>query len=185
MCHLPPRLFFFMAATLQPVRWKGPLLWSLCSMPRARSWEQGSRVWLCEGGPACLPPFFVAVCPAHLAYSQYAHTDQHVAESCWGFLALAAFLWACRKNEKRLEAAAGIFLTLAVLTWQGSIFWSGIFAVAITADLFGKNRARCSAGRFWFWVFLRSPLLWPHNTGYPDSKFPLPTSPSDGFSLCS
>ena len=36
--------------------------------------------------------FFVAICPGHILWTQFGHTDQHVAESATGLLALWAFL---------------------------------------------------------------------------------------------
>jgi dolichyl-diphosphooligosaccharide--protein glycosyltransferase len=78
---------------------------------------------------------FVAVCPGHILWSQYGHVDQHAAESFCGLLALVLFL-ASREapdspgNALR-EAAAGLALALAVLTWQGGIYWGAIFALAL------------------------------------------------------
>src|SRR5438128_7301497 len=45
-------------------------------------------------GPAagvCLA-LFVALCPGHILWTQYGHTDQHVAESFFGLLVLWLFL---------------------------------------------------------------------------------------------
>lgn len=82
---------------------------------------------------AAAAAFFVAVCPGHLQYSQFGHTDQHVAESFWGFWALGLFLRAARRNSRVLELLAGVALAGAVLTWQGAIFWAVIFALALWA----------------------------------------------------
>lgn len=88
-----------------------------------------------------LAALFVALSPAHLQYSQYGRADQHVAETCWGFLALALFLLSCREGRRKAapEAACGIFLALAVLTWQGSIFWALIFAAVLVTEAAGAG----------------------------------------------
>ncbi len=95
--------------------------------------------------------FFVAICPGHVLWTQFGHTDQHVAESATGLLALWAFV---RSREDMpavtpspqpspggrgsgvggratREVLAGLALALAVLTWQGAIFWGAIFALAL------------------------------------------------------
>jgi asparagine N-glycosylation enzyme membrane subunit Stt3 len=82
----------------------------------------------------------VAVCPAHILWTQYGHTDQHVAESFFGTLALLLFLRARSRAaegpsaEVRREVAAGIVLAAAVLAWQGAIYWGAIFAVALVLE---------------------------------------------------
>jgi dolichyl-diphosphooligosaccharide--protein glycosyltransferase len=78
---------------------------------------------------------FLAACPGHILWTQYGHADQHVAESFCGLLALVLFL-ASREapdsgGNARREAAAGLGLALAVLAWQGGIFWGAIFALAL------------------------------------------------------
>ncbi len=116
-------------------------------------------------GPAgaLIAAFFLALCPGHILWSQFGHTDQHVAESATGLLALWAFVRARegeggesdaltptlsrREREQsdalsparslgereqiRREVAAGLALALAVLTWQGAIYWGAIFALAL------------------------------------------------------
>ena len=75
--------------------------------------------------------FFVALCPGHILWTQFGHTDQHVAESATGMLALWTFV-RCREQDKPGgEVAAGLALALAVLTWQGAIYWGAIFALAL------------------------------------------------------
>ncbi len=81
---------------------------------------------------------FLAVCPGHILWSQYAHTDQHAAESFCGLLALLLFLRS-REDPRspgnaRREASAGAALALAVLTWQGAIYWGAIFALALVLE---------------------------------------------------
>jgi asparagine N-glycosylation enzyme membrane subunit Stt3 len=76
---------------------------------------------------------FLALAPAHIQYSQLGHTDQHVAESFWGFLALGCFLGASRRKSAGWETAAGVALFAATLTWQGGIFWAPLFGAAIAA----------------------------------------------------
>lgn len=81
---------------------------------------------------------FLAVCPGHILWTQYAHTDQHAAESFCGLLALFLFI-RCReqpdspRNAVR-EAAAGGALAVAVLSWQGAIYWGAIFALALVCE---------------------------------------------------
>ncbi|HEU5248768.1 MAG TPA: STT3 domain-containing protein, partial [Thermoanaerobaculia bacterium] len=78
---------------------------------------------------------FVALSPGHILWSQYGHVEQHVAESFFGLLALFAYL-ASREHPSapgnaRREALAGLTLALAVLAWQGAIYWGAIFALAL------------------------------------------------------
>jgi dolichyl-diphosphooligosaccharide--protein glycosyltransferase len=86
--------------------------------------------------------FFVALCPGHLRYSQFGHTDQHVAESCWGFLTLALFLRSCGRNSKAADVLTGISLALCVLTWQGAIFWAPLLGGALLAESIGGEPHR-------------------------------------------
>lgn len=78
---------------------------------------------------------FVALSPAHVLWSQYGHVEQHVAESFFGLTALVACLASREKpsapRNARREAAAGIALALAVLAWQGAIYWGAVFALAL------------------------------------------------------
>lgn len=92
---------------------------------------------------------FVALCTGHLHYSQFGQTDQHVAESCFGFWTLALFLRSCRRRSRVTEVLTGVSLAAAVLTWQGAIFWAPLLGVAILAG--ARNRPGS--------VDLRRPLL--------------------------
>ena len=88
---------------------------------------------------------FLAVSPAHILWSQYAHTDQHAAESFCGLLALLLFLRsrerpAAARNAGR-EALAGAALAVAVLTWQGAIYWGAIFALALACEAVFARRS--------------------------------------------
>jgi dolichyl-diphosphooligosaccharide--protein glycosyltransferase len=88
---------------------------------------------------------FVAISPAHLLWSQYGHVDQNVAESFFGIAALLAYVWSREKpdslrNERR-EAVAGITLALAVLAWQGAIYWGAIFALALFLETLLTRRS--------------------------------------------
>ncbi|HYB53492.1 MAG TPA: STT3 domain-containing protein, partial [Thermoanaerobaculia bacterium] len=76
---------------------------------------------------------FLAACPGHILWTQFGHTDQHVAESAAGLLVLWMFLRsrAADPPPASSEAAAGLALALAVLTWQGAIYWGAIFALAL------------------------------------------------------
>ncbi|MEP6802130.1 MAG: STT3 domain-containing protein [Acidobacteriota bacterium] len=84
--------------------------------------------------------FFLAVCPGHILWTQYGHTDQHAGESFFGSLALLLFLRARSPGERDTrrdavrEAAAGVALAVAVLAWQGAIYWGAIFALALALD---------------------------------------------------
>ena len=96
----------------------------------------GRRLYGDVGGAAAA--LFVAVCPGHVLWSQYAHTDQNIAESFCGLLALVLFLRS-REDPDRpgaagRDAAAGLALALAVLTWQGAIFWGAIFAASLVLE---------------------------------------------------
>ncbi len=78
---------------------------------------------------------FLAVCPGHILWTQYGHTDQHAAESFGNLLALVLFLASrerpgARGNAWR-EAAAGLALALAVLAWQGAVFLGAVFALSL------------------------------------------------------
>ncbi len=96
----------------------------------------GRRLYGEAGGIAAAT--FLAVCPGHILWSQYAHTDQHAGESFCGLLALLLFLRSRERpassgNGSR-EVAAGASLALAVLTWQGAIYWGAIFALALVCE---------------------------------------------------
>ncbi|HWZ86006.1 MAG TPA: STT3 domain-containing protein [Thermoanaerobaculia bacterium] len=104
-------------------------------------------------GPAAgvAAALFLAVCPGHILWSQYAHTDQHTAESFCGLLALVLFLRSREEpaspgNAAR-EASAGAALALAVLTWQGAICWGAVFALALVLEtgLAGRSTLRAAA----------------------------------------
>jgi dolichyl-diphosphooligosaccharide--protein glycosyltransferase len=104
-------------------------------------------------GPAAgiAAAFFVAVAPGHLMWSQYGHTDQHVAESFFGLLAL--FLFVASRDTRagiaspRLEIAAGLALAVATLAWQGAIYWGAIFALSLFLEAIVTRRpvARAAA----------------------------------------
>ncbi len=101
-------------------------------------------------GAALAAAGFVAVCPAHILWTQYGHTDQHAAESFVGLLALVLFLSSRERPDAPgnglREALAGSALALAVLTWQGAIFWGAIFALSlfVEAALHGADVLRAS-----------------------------------------
>jgi asparagine N-glycosylation enzyme membrane subunit Stt3 len=115
------------------------------------------------GGPAgAALALFVAICPGHILWTQYGHTDQHVAESFFGLLVLWLFLrsrsqvWDPKSAEsdgprpRKLEPAAwselwtGVALALAVLAWQGAIYWGAIIALSLVleAALTGRSVLR-------------------------------------------
>src|SRR5436309_4106849 len=110
---------------------------------------------------------FVAICPGHILWTQYGHTDQHVAESFFGLLVLWLFLRSrfqipySRFQKAQTEAsapwnlesgtwndiAAGVALALAVLAWQGAIYWGAIIALSLflEAALTGRSALRPAA----------------------------------------
>jgi asparagine N-glycosylation enzyme membrane subunit Stt3 len=94
---------------------------------------------------------FLAVCPGHILWSQYAHTDQHAGESFCGLLFLVLFLRSRERPEApgaaARDAAAGVALALAVLTWQGAIYWGAIAALALVVEsaLGGRRSLRGAA----------------------------------------
>ena len=99
---------------------------------------------------AVLLSLFLAVSPAHILWTQYGHTDQHVAESFFGTLALLAFLRSRDPDARRpaaREAAAGLALAAAVLAWQGAIYWGAIFALALVLESDSHSRSPSSARR--------------------------------------
>ncbi|HVQ53800.1 MAG TPA: STT3 domain-containing protein, partial [Thermoanaerobaculia bacterium] len=92
---------------------------------------------------------FLAVCPGHILWTQYAHTDQHAAESFCGLLALWLFVESREKPDSPgnagREAAAGGALALAVLSWQGAIYWGAIFALALVCEAAATRRSTLRA----------------------------------------
>ena len=86
---------------------------------------------------------FVAVCPGHLLWTQYGHTDQHVAESFFGLLVLCLYLRSRDvfplsprerdgvRGQLFAELLTGVALALAVLAWQGAIYWGAIIALSL------------------------------------------------------
>jgi dolichyl-phosphooligosaccharide-protein glycotransferase len=99
-----------------------------------------------HGGPAGVAAAaFLAVCPGHILWTQYGHVDQHAAESFCGLLALVLFV-ASRENPDSprnalRETVAGLALALAVLTWQGGIYWGAIFALALFVEALSGSRS--------------------------------------------
>jgi dolichyl-diphosphooligosaccharide--protein glycosyltransferase len=88
--------------------------------------------------------FFLAVSPGHVLWSQYAHTDQHAGESFCGLLFLVLFL-ASREDPEApggamRDATAGAALAVAVLTWQGAIYWGAIAALALVVESAGGRK---------------------------------------------
>jgi asparagine N-glycosylation enzyme membrane subunit Stt3 len=96
----------------------------------------GRRLYGPAAGAAAA--LFLAVCPGHILWTQYAHTDQHAAESFCGLLALGLFLRSRERPDSSRnfgrEAAAGLALSLAVLAWQGGIYWGAIFALSLACE---------------------------------------------------
>ncbi|HEY2797935.1 MAG TPA: STT3 domain-containing protein [Thermoanaerobaculia bacterium] len=84
---------------------------------------------------------FLAVCPGHVLWSQYAHTDQHVAESVCGLAVLLAFVTSrMEPDSARRSAGTGVLLAIAVLTWQGAIYWGAIVALSLVLERLRAGR---------------------------------------------
>jgi dolichyl-phosphooligosaccharide-protein glycotransferase len=84
---------------------------------------------------------FVAVCPGHVIWTQYGHTDQHAAESFFGLLALWLFVRSRIRRTPVSEIAAGVALAAATLAWQGAIYWGAIFALSLTLEAARTRRS--------------------------------------------
>jgi len=109
----------------------------------------GVGALLSGGAGAVIAALFLAVCPGHILWTQYGHTDQHVAESFFGTLVLLLYLRSREPDPSRSrallrEALAGAALAAAVLAWQGAIYWGAIFALALVLETL---RTRKSAVR--------------------------------------
>ena len=87
---------------------------------------------------------FLAVCPGHILWSQYAHTDQHVVESFCGLLFLLLFLRSREhpglSGNPGREATSGLALALGVLVWQGAIYWGAIAAASLLLEAIRTRR---------------------------------------------
>jgi asparagine N-glycosylation enzyme membrane subunit Stt3 len=103
----------------------------------------GRRLFGETGG--AVAALFLAVCPGHLLWTQYGHTDQHVAESFFGLLVLVLFLSGRDEPDSprklRLEVWTGLALGVAVLAWQGAIYWGAIFALSLFLEAVGTRRS--------------------------------------------
>ncbi len=74
--------------------------------PPARScWRASSAGFSLGEAAGVALALFVALCPGHILWTQYGHTDQHVAESFFGLLALFLFVAQPAANLER--AATG------------------------------------------------------------------------------
>lgn len=99
-------------------------------------------------GAGAAVALFLALCPGHVLWTQYAHTDQHAAESFTGLLALLLFVRSREEPSAAREAAAGAAVVVAVLTWQGAIYWGAIFALALVLETALTGRATLRAALF-------------------------------------
>ena len=84
---------------------------------------------------------FMAVCPGHILWTQYGHTDQHVAESFFGLLILWLFVRSRDRPTAANEMAVGVALAAATLAWQGAIYWGAILALALTLESAATKRS--------------------------------------------
>jgi len=103
----------------------------------------GRRLYGEAGG--AVAALFVALCPGHLLWTQYGHTDQHVAESFFGLLILVLFLRGRDEPDGRAKVSAeigtGLALGVAVLTWQGAIYWGAVLALSLFLEAALARRA--------------------------------------------
>jgi dolichyl-diphosphooligosaccharide--protein glycosyltransferase len=104
---------------------------------------------------------FVAICPGHILWTQYGHTDQHVAESFFGLLVLWLYLrsrfqvsgfrfqegsgnrhatWNLEPGTWN-EIITGVALALAVLAWQGAIYWGAVIALSLFLEALATGRS--------------------------------------------
>ncbi|HKB70644.1 MAG TPA: hypothetical protein VKH46_07345 [Thermoanaerobaculia bacterium] len=129
---VPARVFFGAAASREQIAAAAsvvpPFLGALAVL------AAGLFAAAARRGAAFPVALFVALCGAHVQYSQYGHTDQHVAESLTSLAALALFLRARDRPGPRREMAAGAALGIAALTWQGAICWGALFALVLAID---------------------------------------------------
>ena len=153
ICVWPP--LFDLSLALPSLLWKGSDT-SLASFEQTAMWvpifyAAGAVAAAAMVGAAVRKGWgiaaglFVATSPGHIQYSQFGHTDQHVAESLFGSLLLGFFLWSCKRSSSWLEFACGLSLTFAVLTWQGAIFWAPLLAVALIAEVLRAKYAKSAA----------------------------------------
>jgi asparagine N-glycosylation enzyme membrane subunit Stt3 len=103
----------------------------------------GRRLFGALGGATAA--LFLAVCPGHLLWTQYGHTDQHVAESFFGLLVLVLFFSGRDEPDSprklRREVWTGLALGAAVLAWQGAIYWGAILALSLFLEAVGTRRS--------------------------------------------
>ncbi len=103
----------------------------------------GRALYGAAGGIAAA--LFVAICPGHILWSQYAHTDQHAAESFCGLAVLLAFVRSrdrpAASGSAWREAVVGLALAVAVLTWQGAIYWGAIIALSLVLERLRSGRS--------------------------------------------
>jgi asparagine N-glycosylation enzyme membrane subunit Stt3 len=114
-------------------------------------------------GPAAgaVLALFVAICPGHILWTQYGHTDQHVAESFFGLLVLWLYLrsrFQIPNSTFQVEPRAGgapwnlepgtwneiftgVALALAVLAWQGAIYWGAVIALSLFLEALATRRS--------------------------------------------
>ena len=130
----PARLLFGSGASAGQVAlvaaWLPPLLGALALLPLfalARS--------AFDSTIARLAAFLYALLPGAIAWSDFGHPDQHVAEALAFLAVLAAFAGLVSSAEEggargRRILSAGMALALAVLVWQGSVFLAPVLGGA-------------------------------------------------------
>ena len=107
----------------------------------------GRQIYGDAGGVAAA--LFVATCPGHILWTQYGHADQHVAESFFGLLVLWLFVKSrdetAPEAKATVEAAAGGALALAVLAWQGAIYWGAIIALCLFLEALRTRQSQITS----------------------------------------
>jgi asparagine N-glycosylation enzyme membrane subunit Stt3 len=86
---------------------------------------------------------FLAICPGHILWTQYAHTDQHAAESFCGLLALGLFLRSRERPESPGNWGAIFALSLAIEAGRTSrsVLRSALLTLGVPAVVVGAATA--------------------------------------------
>lgn len=122
---------------------------------------------------------FVAVAPGHILWTQFGHTDQHVAESFFGLLVLWLYLRSRSSPSPSGEALTGVALALAVLNWQGAICWGAVIALSLFLEALAT---RGSVFRPALLILgLPAVLVWPATAAWLGSARPPFTYISFGY----
>ena len=102
---------------------------------------------------------FIAIAPGHILWTQFGHTDQHVAESFFGLLVLWLYLRSRETPSPAAEALTGVALALAVLNWQGAICWGAVVALSLFLEAIVTRRSVFRPAMLM--LGLASAIVWP------------------------